>query len=524
MKIKSFFNLFALVLLLLSTTLYAQISSQQVDSLVNRAMSEFHVPGVGVAIVKDGEIIYNKGFGVRNIEKKNSAVNEHTQFAIASNTKAFTSAALAILVDEGKLTWQTKVRDIIPEFKMYNSYVSDNFTIEDLITHRSGLGLGAGDLMIFPEETTFTIDDILTNFQYFEPVSPFRTKFDYDNLLYIIAGEVIARVSGISWDKFITEKILLPLELNDTYCTYTCIKNKNNVADPHAVIDGVAKPVTHFEFDLKKINGAAGSLYSSVNDISKWMICQMNEGAYGDSLQNTLFSAENHNAMWTIHTVTNGRGNPRYDTHFGGYGYGWFLSDVNGKMSVSHTGGLPGMLSKVIMIPDLKLGVVVLTNASDDGAAIFSAVTQTVVDSYLGLDDQHLVDKYAAYFKSRQENADEVTTAVWNMVEANKDNSVDVNNYIGVYEDKWFGKAEVFMKDDQLWFKAYKSPRLNGAMYFYKANTFAIKWEYRDMNADAFASFCLDENGKAKSIRLKGISPNIDFSFDFQDLDFQRTK
>ena len=517
-------NLLAFIFLLLSTSLYAQITSTQIDSLVNEAMTSFKVPGVGVAVVKDGKVIYNKGFGLRNANDKNSTVNEHTQFAIASNTKAFTSAALAILVEEGKLTWKTKVRDIIPKFKMYNSYVTDNFMIEDLLCHRSGLGLGAGDLMIFPEKTNFTVHDILTNFQYFEPVSPFRTKFDYDNLLYIVAGEVIARVSGESWHEFIKTRLLQPLEMNDTYCTYSFISDKSNVADPHAVVNGIPKPVPAFEFDLNKINGAAGSLYSSVNDISKWMILQLNEGRYGDSLQKELFTAADHNNMWTIHTVTNGRSNPRYNTHFGGYGLGWFLADVQGKMSVSHTGGLPGMLSKIIMIPDLNLGVVVLTNASDDGAGIFSAVTQTIVDSYLGLDDNHWVTKYAQYFKSRQNKGDSVTSKVWNEVSQNKKSKIDPSNYIGVYEDKWFGKAEVYLKDNQLWFRCYKSPLLTGQMFYYKANTFAIKWEYKNMEADAFASFCLDENGKGQSIKMKGISPNIDFSFDFQDLNFKRIK
>ena len=524
MKTKLFTRILIALLLLSGTTLYAQLTAQQVDSLVTKAMQEFHVPGVAVSIVKDGEIIYNKGFGIRDINNKKSAVNEHTQFAIASNTKAFTSTALAILAERGKLTWQTKVRDIIPEFKMYNDYVSNNFTVEDLLTHRSGLGLGAGDLMIFPEETDFTINDILTNFQYFSPVSPFRTKFDYDNLLYIVAGEVVARVSGLSWHEFVKANILEPLKLNDTYCTLSFIQDKSNVAIPHAVTNGIPQAIPPFEFDMTKINGAAGSLYSSVNDIAKWMIVQLNNGRYGDSLQNSLFTEKAHNNIWTIHTVTGGIGNPRYHTHFSGYGLGWFLADVNGKMSVSHTGGLPGMLSKIIMIPDIDLGVVVLTNASDDGAAVFSAVTQTIVDSYLGLDDNRWVDKYARYFKMRQEHADSITTKVWETVKKHKKVKINSDDYTGIYRDNWLGKAEVYLKDGNLRFRVYRSPKLTGQMYYYNANTFAIKWDYRAMNADAFATFCLDKDGKAQSIKLEGISPNIDFSFDFQDLDFKRIK
>jgi len=523
---KKAFTLRSIVLLLLFQVsfLYAQITPVQVDSLVTDAMNHFSVPGVAVGIVKDGEIIYNKGFGLQNIDDESGKVDEHTQFAIASNTKAFTSAALAILVDEGKLTWQTKVREIIPEFTLYNSYVSDNFTIEDLLTHRSGLGLGAGDLMIFPEGGDFTIHDILTNFQYFKPVSPFRTKFDYDNLLYIVAGEVIARVSGMSWHTFITKNIIEPLALTDTYYSYAAIKDKNNTATPHAVNNGIPHPIAPYEMDLKKINGAAASIYSSVNDLSKWMIVQMNNGKYGDSLQQTLFSEKSHRAMWTLHTVTKTSTKKRYNNHFSGYGLGWFLKDVKGYMSVSHTGGLPGMLSKVIMIPDLNLGVVVLTNSSNDGAGVFASVTQAIVDSYLGLDNNHWVEKYAGYFSSRKNKADSVTSQVWKTVEENK--KVPVNNlaFIGIYKDDWFGKAEVYQKDGDLWFRSYRSPKLTGKMFFYRANTFAIKWNYRDMEADAFATFCLNEKGEAQSMTLKGISPDIDFSFDFQDLHFKKNK
>ncbi len=503
-------------------SLKAQIESNQIDSLVSDAMTQFHVPGVAVGVVKEGKIIYAKGFGLRNIDDKNSFVNEHTQFAIASNTKAFTAAALAILVDEGKITWQTKVRSIIPEFTMYNSYVSDNFTIADLLTHRSGLGLGAGDLMLFPKGGDFTIHDILVNFQYFKPVSPFRTKFDYDNLLYIVAGEVVARVSGMSWREFVKKNILVPLRMDDTYCYYSLISDKKNVAEPHVVKNGVPHAVAPTQFDYNKINGAAASIYSGVYDLSKWMIVQMDGGKYGDSLKNTLFTGKSHQAMWSLHTVTKSRKSPRYNTHFSGYGYGWFLKDVQGKMEVSHTGGLTGMLSKVVMIPDINLGVVVLTNASNDGAGIFASVTQTIVDSYLGLNDNHLVTKYAAYFNRKQSKGDSVTKQVWKTVEEHKKLTIDKSRYTGIYKDSWLGKIEVYQKEGDLWFRSFRISGLTGKMYYYNANTFAIKWIDRDMEADAFALFCLDEEGEAKSIKMKGISPNIDFSYDFQDLNFKR--
>jgi hypothetical protein len=248
----------------------------------------------------------------------------------------------------------------------------------------------------------------------------------------------------------------------------------------------------------------------------------LNNGKYGDSLKNNLFTQESQREMWKIHTVTDVNRNPRYNSHFAGYGLGWFLSDIKGNMSVSHTGGLPGMLSKTIMIPDINLGLVILTNTSDDGAGIFGSVSNTIVDSYLGLDDFGWIDKYAEYFKKNKENGDSITKEVWKVIESVDNSQVKIEDYIGVYKDAWFGKIEVFMNGNKLWMKSHKSPKLNGEMFFYNANTFAIKWEYQDMNADAFAMFSLDQEGKAQSLKMKGISPNIDFSFDFHDLDLIR--
>ena len=267
----------------IKNTGYAQISSSEIDQLVENAMETFNVAGVAVGIVKDGKIFYTKGYGVKSIET-NAAVNEHTGFAIASNTKAFTTTALAILEEEGKLSWQDKVVDIIPEFKMYDPYVTANFNIQDLLTHRSGLGLGAGDLMIFPDSTDFTIKDILTNFQYFKPESAFRTKYDYDNLLYIVAGEVIARVSGMSWEKFVKNRILEPLNMDNSYSTLYDVKDRSNLATPHSTDTGTMRTAEYDTFNSENLNGAAASIISNVDDLCNWMLVHLNRGKYGVNL------------------------------------------------------------------------------------------------------------------------------------------------------------------------------------------------------------------------------------------------
>ena len=508
-----------ILLLLLSQSIWAQMSTAKTDSLVLDAMKKFNVAGTAVAIVKDGKIIHNKGYGIKSIDTK-EPVNEFTNFAIASNSKAFTCAALAILVEEGKLKWTDKVTDYIPEFKMYNDYVTRNFNIQDLLTHRSGLGLGIGDLMFFPNGSDFTMKDILNSFQYYEPQSAFRTKFDYDNQLYFVAGELIFRITGMTWEDFVETRILKPLGMDHSYTALGRMQDKSNLASPHSDVKGKLNKLPNWD---EMINGAAGGIYANTNDLCQWMLVHLNKGKYGKDLKSQLFSEDSQREMWKIHTVEDDFGG-RYNTHFSGYGLGWFLKDVKGNMMVTHTGGLPGMLSITTLIPDMNLGIVVLTNTAEGGGALFTAVNNTIVDSYLGIEDFGWTDKFVTAMAEMNGEADAVTDNVWKIVKSNAKQKVDSKTYIGIYEDKWFGKAEVFLKGKQLWFKSYRSPKLNGPMQFYKANSFAIKWEYQDMNADAFAIFSLDEEGKAQGIKLKGISPEIDFSFDFQDLNFVRVE
>ncbi len=506
-----------LLFMVFNTTINAQMSTKQIDALVDNALKKFNVAGVGVAVVKDGKVIHLKGYGVSSFQTKKK-VNEHTRFAIASNSKAFTSMALGILVDRKQLNWNDKVVDYIPEFKMYNAYVTANFTIVDLLTHRSGLGLGAGDLMFFPDGADFTMDDVAKSFQYQKPQSGFRSKFDYDNLLYMVAGEVVKRISGKSWSAFIEENIMKPLDMRESAGTYQRLANKNNVASPHTTINGKLTPLKAYEIG---VGAAAGGINASISDLTKWVTMHLNNGKYADT---TLVSLKNHNFMWT--PQTNRRftpiAKPPYKTHLNAYGLGWGIMDLNGYMVYSHTGGLPGMLSQIKMIPEMGLGIIVLTNTDPGGGALFSAVTNSILDTYLGLEDFGWTDKYAKRLKSNLQKGDSVTTKVWQTVEKAKKITINPTDFIGVYKDNWFGKVKIYLKDNKLWFQAFRSPKLNGPMSFYKANTFAIKWEYRDMNADAFAMFTLDENGRAIAIKMKGISPNIDFSFDFQDLDLIR--
>jgi CubicO group peptidase (beta-lactamase class C family) len=513
-------NKLILSLLLIPFLSFSQskVSSEFIDSIVNVSMNKFPQAGVAIGVIQDGKISHLKGYGIAS-KNTNTSVDENTLFAIASNSKAFTATALGILVDQGKINWEDKVIDHIPEFRMYDSYVTANFTIQDLLTHRSGLGLGAGDLMFFPDGADFTIDDIIASFQYLTPVSNFRTKYDYDNLLYMVAGEVVNRVSGKSWDNFVQNEIMAKLGMNSSVGLYQNISNNPNVAFPHKTENNeIIEIGAYSNFDGSF--GAAGGIYSNVTDMSKWVQMHLNNGLYGDSLNNTLISKSNHKELWKIHTniISDPYGRGYYNSHYRGYGLGFFLQDQGGYSVINHSGGLPGMLSMVTMIPELNSGIIVLTNSAPGGLSLVT-LTNEIKDKIIGAEEFDWLAWAEKRLAHSTSEADSMVNAVWKQVEKSKKTKLDFRNYLGRYKDNWFGEVVVYEKDGNLWFKSLRSPKLEGEMKLYKANTFAIAWEYQDMDCDAFISFQLDENGNGTSASMKGISPAIDFSFDFQDLD-----
>jgi CubicO group peptidase (beta-lactamase class C family) len=493
------------------------ITSAQIDSLTELVLTTFDVPGIAVGIVKDGKLIHAKGYGVRSLDSRKK-VDENTLFGIASNSKAFTAAALGMLVEEGKLKWDDKVTDFIPEFKMYDPYVTAEFTIRDLLTHRSGLGLGAGDLMMFPDSNSFTRADIIHNLRYLKPVSSFRTKYDYDNNLYIVAGEVIVRASGMSWEDFIEKRIMDPLKMNKSAASINRLKDRSNMISAHAPIDGKVTPI---RMDWSETANAAGGIQSSINDLSKWVIMQLNGGKYGDDKR--LFSENTQADMWSPQTIIDVRGSSPYNTHFASYGLGWFLSDVKGYKQVSHTGGLAGVVTQVTLFPELNLGIMVLTN-QQSGAA-FTAITNTIKDSYLGVKGIDRVKQMHDRVLKSQGEASQITSEVWKTVEMQKKSAtcaMAVDSILGTYTDNWFGEVVIARKNGKVRLDCVRSPRLTGELFFYKGNTFVVKWDDRSMDADAFIQFGLNAEGRAETAKMNAISPATDFSFDFQDLDLKR--
>jgi CubicO group peptidase (beta-lactamase class C family) len=484
-------------------------------------MKAFNVPGVALAIIKDGKVIHAKGYGVRSL-KTMQPVDENTLFGIASNSKAFTAAALGMLVDAGKIKWDDKVREYIPEFKLYDPYVTEAFTIRDLLTHRSGLGLGAGDLMLFPDSNSFTMKDIVYNLRYLKPVSEFRTKFDYDNNLYIIAGEIVARVSGMSWESFVESKIMAPLGMSRSSASLVGVRDRNNMIAAHAPVDKKLQPIPHLNFAL---GDAAGGIFSSVADLNKWVATLLAHSRYGYDSSKRLWSEKVQEEMWAPQTILPVRSPGAYNTHFSAYGLGFFLSDVKGYKQVSHTGGLPGNVTQITMIPELNLGIIVLTNQQEGGA--FRAITDQIKDAYF---DMAGTDRVAQYAKARGEAvavADRITDSIWTairMVQQSNSTATKFSNYTGTYKDPWFGEVAIWAKSGKMYFSSKRSPKLSGVLLPYKGSSFVVKWYDRSMDADAMVSFRAGNDDKATGFTMKAISPLTDFSFDFQDLDFMRVK
>ena len=498
---------------------YAQVEEKKLDELIQNTLKTFDVPGMSVGVIKDGKTIYSKGFGQRSL-KTGQTMDDQTLVGIASNSKGFTCVALAILADEGKINWDDKVTQYLPDFQMYDPYVTQQITIKDLVTHRSGLGLGQGDLMFFPEGGSQTVQDIVHNVRYLKPENPFRTTLDYNNVIFIVAGEVIHKVSGLSWAEFIEQKIMKPVGMSASFGSYNraVAAKSSNIIDAHAPVDGKAIAVPH---DWNETGNAAGGILSNIKDMTTWADFLLN--GFTTKEGKKLVSDKQIQQLWQIQQPSPIALKNPYDSNFYGYGLGWFLSDVKGHRQVQHTGGLIGTVTQFTLIPDLKLGIIVLTN-QQSGAA-FNTITNTIKDSYLGIEDRNWLKTYGdrtTKFNTDIEKGKKEIFAKSAEFAKNKALQPKLEQFVGTYTDAWFGDVVVAQEGKKLRVNCKTSPRLKGELLPYSNNTFIVKWDDRSYDADAFLIFNYDEKGIAQSVKIKAISDITDFSFDFDDLNLQR--
>ncbi|GGZ60014.1 serine hydrolase [Lysobacter xinjiangensis] len=490
------------------------------DAFVEGTRQRFDVPGIAVAIVKDGRIVLEKGWGLREMGKP-GAVTAHTRFAIASNTKAFTATAISMLADDGKLSLDDRVIDHLPWFRMSDPYVTREMRIRDLLAHRSGLGLGAGDLLYWPG-TTYSGEEVARRLKDVPITGGFRSQYAYDNILFGVAQQVVEHVSGQDFRSFLQSRILDPLGMDETRYNSDFLKPGDEVAIGHAPID--FKDVRPLAAPMTWSNVAgAGGMYSSVHDMARWMQVQLAGGVIEGEGANArrLVSEKRHQGMWQLVTpIPVSRPTvpelAPLTPNFAGYGEGWFLSDYRGHKLVWHTGGWPGMVSKVTMVPSLGVGVVVLTNAESGGA--FNAITYRVLDAYTGAPKTDWVAAYGKALDKQRGDADESWKKHLAKRDAKSKTSLPLTGYAGTYRDPWYGDVVIEPAGNGLRMRFTRTPELVGRLEHWQHDSFIVRWDQRWLNADAFVDFDLDHDGAIRGVRMQSVSPMTDFSFDFHDL------
>lgn len=492
---------------------------QDFDAYVESVRKQFDVPGIAVAIVKDGDIVLERGYGLRNRED-NAPVDAHTLFAIASNTKAFTAASLSMLSDDGKLKMDDRVTEHLPWFQMSDPYITHEMRVRDLLAHRSGLSLGAGDLLYWPT-TDYSNQEVARRLKDVPIKGEFRAQYAYDNILFGVAQLVVENVSGMSYAKFLQTRIFEPLGMDETRYNSDHLQGLDNVAVGYSKAnfkDLVAAP----PLTWRNLSGAGG-LYSSVHDLTKWVRVQLDDGVISGSGDDAkrLFSQDRHDEMWTMLTPIPVRKArvpelAAAQPNFMGYGEGWVLGDYRGNRLVWHTGGWPGMVSRVTMLPDSNVGVIVLTNA-ESGAA-FNAVTMRALDAMLDAPATDWVAAYAAGRAEQESKADEDWQKHLKARNAGSRPSLPLAGYAQTYRDPWYGDVVITQQGSKLRIQFAHTPELVGSLSHWQHDTFMVRWDARWLNADAFLSFSLDADGKIREARIVPVSPLTDFSFDFQDL------
>ncbi|MBT3382381.1 MAG: serine hydrolase [Prolixibacteraceae bacterium] len=489
--------------LLISLTLVAQnVDLEKLDSYIEKTAKEWGIPGMSVGIVQDGEIVFSKGYGVLEVSKTEKP-DGNTLYAIASNTKAFTSATIAMLVQEGKLNWEDKVQKHLPYFELFSPFISQETTIRDLLCHRVGLGTFSGDVIWYKSD--LTSEEIIKRLKYLPSAFNFRDGFGYSNVMYITAGEVIKTVTGKTWGENVQDRILDPVNMDRTIYSLKKLESKGNFATPHALENEKNIPIPYVNWEEV---AALGGIISSVNDIGKWMIFNMNHGIIGND---TLLTSSSRNMIWKLHnsyTVDHTKTDD-FNTHFRGYGLGWGLADFHGRLRVSHGGGYDGMISSVNMIPDEKLGIVVLTNGMK---APTTAVTNYVLNAFLGEEEKD----WSAEMLERRNKSDGGDKRISERKEKRVTGtrpSLELGKYAGTYNSDIYGKIEVKMENDKLRIYFEHTPDLLATLEHWHYDVWKINWD----KTHAWFNFGTVKFNTTNNLEITGMDfdvPNNDIFFE----------
>ncbi|MEO6102857.1 MAG: serine hydrolase [Pseudoxanthomonas sp.] len=493
------------------------------DARVEEAMRKHDVPGMAIAIVENGQIVKAEGYGVRRLGSP-EAVDADTIFPTGSTGKAFTAAALAILVDEGKLGWDDKVIDHLPDFRMYDAWVTREMTVRDLLVHRSGLGLGAGDLLFIPRSSRSRAD-IVRALRNLKPATSFRSNYAYDNILYIVAGEVIAAASGQDWESFMRDHVFTPAGMSSSVSDEKDRFANPNRAQPHARLDprlrglGPQQALPERE-GLGQVGAPAGGLSSSANDMAHWLQLQLAHGALPGAGKR-LYSEASAQEMWTPQVPVPITPYPApiadMTPQFSSYALGWNVQDYRGVKVVQHGGAVFGVLTFIVMVPERNLGISMQMNAEDVG--VMRGLGYELLDHYLGFEPRDWVAAFDTWYQARLQGGLAALQASGKQVRKASRPSLPAAGYAGRYTDAWYGPIGISESGGKLRIDFEQTPNMAGTLSHWQYDTFRTDWDDTSLEP-AYVTFALDAQGKVARISLKPVSPLADFSYDYQDLLF----
>jgi CubicO group peptidase (beta-lactamase class C family) len=491
------------------------------DQRVESLRQSYGVPGIAIAIVEDGRTTMARGFGVTDLDAPRP-VDADTNFFTGSTGKAFTAAALALLVDEGRLGWDDPVIDHMPSFRMHDPWVTREMTVRDLLVHRSGLGLGAGDLLFVPR-SDLSRQDVVERLRHIPPATSFRSGYAYDNILYIIAGRLIEEVSGMSWEQFMLQRLLRPAGMNRVTLDEAGRAATPNAARPHARTDGpvrgmgTQRPLGP-EAVIAQVAAPAGGLMVSANDMSRWLALQLEGGALpgGDR----LFSETQAREMWKPHVlmpVTPLPGALRQTQPlFSTYALGWNVRDYRGHRLVMHGGAVFGSLAMVALLPDRNVGFYIAVN-SEDGALV-QGLAYELIDHYLDREQADWPSHFLRFVEDRRAGALSALEAPAAQPAA-AGPSLPLAGYAGRFRDPWFGTIRISEEGGRLHVRFPHWPGLTATLDHWQYDTF--RTVFSDPSVEpAYVTFMLDAEGRVDRITMKPVSPIADFSYNYRDLLF----
>lgn len=505
--------------------------AEAVDAYVRRCMAAFpDQPGLGISLVRGGETVLARGYGVRRQDQPDSRVDETTLFAVASNTKAVTAASLGMLVDEGAVKWDAPVRTYLPDFRLSDPFITERITVRDLLSHRAGFGLGAGDLLFWPNSDR-TRAEVMAAIPNVPIEHGFRAGYHYCNLMFVVAGEVISAVSGMAWEDFVQSRVIAPLGMGDTV-PLTSRADPARSALPHGRIG----PPLRYQGDMTLLEesiagiwnwdsaGAAGGFAASARDWTQWMKTQLAQGVAPDGTR--LWSEATAREMWRPNIISGSSPGPTAELPgraiAATYAMGWAVQDYRGERLVTHGGGSPGGISATVLIPGRETGFAIFSNAEE--SYLLRALRSGIADLVMAQDRDFVAFDWIADGRQLLAASTERSLAAAVQIDAKQaagaPPALPLQDYAGSWRDPWYGDIVISVRDGGLWLDFTRSNALKGPLEPYDAETFRTRFPDR-REEDVFITFQIDD-GHAATATMKGVSPDIDFSYDYQDLRLTR--